>query len=101
MLWAPTSPTFIALFRNSRMQTNCCLFHGLRTLLKVCHLWNCLLSSISNLSCLLQAVMGTLVKRHWARQHGHPPETIYHCAVMPCYDKKLEASRDDFNVPGL
>ena len=21
---------------------------------------------------------------------------IYHCTVMPCYDKKLEAARDDF-----
>ena len=28
MLWAPTSPTFIALFRNSRRQTNCCVFHA-------------------------------------------------------------------------
>lgn len=24
------------------------------------------------------------------------PEDIYHVTVMPCYDKKLEASRDDF-----
>lgn len=24
------------------------------------------------------------------------PEEIYHVTVMPCYDKKLEASRDDF-----
>jgi iron only hydrogenase large subunit-like protein len=23
-------------------------------------------------------------------------EKIYHCTVMPCYDKKLEASRSDF-----
>lgn len=24
------------------------------------------------------------------------PEEIYHVTVMPCYDKKLEASREDF-----
>ena len=24
------------------------------------------------------------------------PNAIYHVAVMPCYDKKLEASRPDF-----
>ncbi len=24
------------------------------------------------------------------------PDQVYHAAVMPCYDKKLEASRDDF-----
>ncbi|BDA43699.1 Cytosolic iron-sulfur assembly component 3 [Coccomyxa sp. Obi] len=47
-----------------------------------------------------QAVMGTLVKRHLAAQWGLRPEQIYHCAIMPCYDKKLEASREDFNVPG-
>lgn len=27
---------------------------------------------------------------------GSRPEDIYHVTVMPCYDKKLEASRDDF-----
>ena len=24
------------------------------------------------------------------------PENIYHVTVMPCYDKKLEAAREDF-----
>ena len=24
------------------------------------------------------------------------PNQVYHVAVMPCYDKKLEASREDF-----
>eukprot|EP00983_Pelagomonas_calceolata_P107935 1159399-Pelagomonas_calceolata.AAC.7 len=28
------------------------------------------------------------------------PSSIYHCSVMPCYDKKLEASRDELTVPG-
>ena len=24
------------------------------------------------------------------------PDQVYHVTVMPCYDKKLEASREDF-----
>ena len=48
----------------------------------------------------MQAVMGTLVKRFLAKQLGLRPDQIYHCAVMPCYDKKLEGSREDFMIPG-
>jgi hypothetical protein len=48
----------------------------------------------------MQAVMGTLVKRFLGHQMGLKPEAIYHCAVMPCYDKKLEGSREDFCIPG-
>ncbi len=47
-----------------------------------------------------QAVMGSLVKRFWAQQQGVDPATIYHCSIMPCFDKKLEAARDDFDLPG-
>eukprot|EP00897_Mesotaenium_endlicherianum_P006824 jgi/Mesen1/616/ME000108S10774 len=36
-----------------------------------------------------QQVMGAIVKRHM-------PEQVKHVTIMPCYDKKLEASRDDF-----
>ena len=25
---------------------------------------------------------------------------VYHVSVMPCYDKKLEASRDELTLPG-
>ena len=49
---------------------------------------------------VMQAVMGTLVKRFLAKKLGLKPEQIYHCAVMPCYDKKLEGSREDFMIPG-
>ncbi|KAF8274549.1 iron hydrogenase [Lactarius quietus] len=44
-----------------------------------------------------QQVMGTLVKE-WLATHywGRRPDEIYHVTVMPCYDKKLEASRTDF-----
>lgn len=47
-----------------------------------------------------QAVMGTLVKHQWAPARGLDPARVYHCAVMPCYDKKLEAAREDFLLPG-
>ncbi|KAL8276948.1 hypothetical protein RQP46_010676 [Phenoliferia psychrophenolica] len=46
-----------------------------------------------------QAVMGTLVKAGpVAKRLGLRPEQIYHVTVMPCYDKKLEASRPDFTT---
>ncbi|OQO12039.1 hypothetical protein B0A48_02678 [Cryoendolithus antarcticus] len=40
-----------------------------------------------------QAMTGTLVKSVLARKYGISPEKIWHMAVMPCFDKKLEASR--------
>ncbi|KAJ9111355.1 hypothetical protein QFC19_001123 [Naganishia cerealis] len=43
-----------------------------------------------------QGVMGALVKQWWGSKHGKRPNEIYHVTVMPCYDKKLEASRSDF-----
>eukprot|EP00058_Branchiostoma_floridae_P010022 XP_002595510.1 hypothetical protein BRAFLDRAFT_118961 [Branchiostoma floridae] len=43
-----------------------------------------------------QQVMGSLVKDHFSKQQGKPPDQIYHVTVMPCFDKKLEASREDF-----
>ncbi|KAK9898953.1 iron hydrogenase [Cystobasidium minutum MCA 4210] len=43
-----------------------------------------------------QQVMGTLLKEWIAPQLGLTRDQIYHVSVMPCYDKKLEASRPDF-----
>ncbi|KAG6900753.1 hypothetical protein C0993_002177 [Termitomyces sp. T159_Od127] len=43
-----------------------------------------------------QQVMGTLVKNWMGARWGKAPSEIYHVTVMPCYDKKLEASRTDF-----
>lgn len=40
--------------------------------------------------------MGTLVKYGYGGTVSLPPERIYHVSVMPCFDKKLEAARDDF-----
>lgn len=30
---------------------------------------------------------------------SYRPDNVYHVTVMPCYDKKLEAVRDDFSFP--
>ncbi|KAJ7170540.1 iron hydrogenase [Mycena crocata] len=43
-----------------------------------------------------QQIMGTLVKNWMGQTWGKLPHEIYHVSVMPCYDKKLEASRSDF-----
>ncbi|KAF9961410.1 hypothetical protein BGZ65_010767 [Modicella reniformis] len=43
-----------------------------------------------------QQIMGSMVKNHFGTQLGLNPDQIYHVCVMPCYDKKLEASRSDF-----
>lgn len=43
-----------------------------------------------------QQVMGSLVKNYFAERLGKTPDAIYHVSVMPCFDKKLEASRTDF-----
>eukprot|EP01133_Synstelium_polycarpum_P009147 gene9147-10732_t len=44
----------------------------------------------------ISEIMGTLVKHHLAEQLNKQPQDIYHVTIMPCYDKKLEASRSDF-----
>ncbi|XP_069840171.1 cytosolic iron-sulfur assembly component 3 [Dendropsophus ebraccatus] len=43
-----------------------------------------------------QQVMGSLVKNYFTKEKNLKPNQIYHVTVMPCYDKKLEASRPDF-----
>ncbi|KAM3462172.1 hypothetical protein MY5147_004387 [Beauveria neobassiana] len=42
-----------------------------------------------------QALMGTLLKTSLSKALGIPPSRIWHLAVMPCFDKKLEASREE------
>ncbi|XP_068741892.1 probable cytosolic Fe-S cluster assembly factor v1g210509 [Montipora capricornis] len=43
-----------------------------------------------------QQIMGSLVKNCLATSLAKRPDEIYHVTIMPCYDKKLEASREDF-----
>lgn len=47
-----------------------------------------------------QQIMGVLVKRYLAAQRGLRAADIYHVCVMPCFDKKLEASRPEFEEDG-
>ncbi|KAI1866382.1 hypothetical protein JX265_007683 [Neoarthrinium moseri] len=42
-----------------------------------------------------QALMGTLLKTTLSQLLGISPDRIWHLAVMPCFDKKLEASREE------
>ena len=42
-----------------------------------------------------QALSGTLLKSVLSRTLGIQPSQIWHLAVMPCFDKKLEASRQE------
>lgn len=43
-----------------------------------------------------QQIMGVLVKQYLSRKLNIAADRIYHVTIMPCYDKKLEASREDF-----
>ncbi|CAB3234712.1 unnamed protein product [Arctia plantaginis] len=43
-----------------------------------------------------QQIMGSLVKQYLSKCREQNPSEIYHVTFMPCYDKKLEASREDF-----
>uniref|UniRef100_A0AAV1UJQ3 Iron hydrogenase small subunit domain-containing protein n=1 Tax=Peronospora matthiolae TaxID=2874970 RepID=A0AAV1UJQ3_9STRA len=43
-----------------------------------------------------QQIAGSIIKRFVSGEHGAAPHEVYHVAVMPCFDKKLEASRKDF-----
>ena len=42
-----------------------------------------------------QALSGTLLKSVLSRKLGIHPSQIWHLALMPCFDKKLEASREE------
>jgi iron only hydrogenase large subunit-like protein len=42
-----------------------------------------------------QALLGTLLKTTISKRLGIPPSRIWHLAIMPCFDKKLEASREE------
>lgn len=47
-----------------------------------------------------QAIHGALIKDYLAKMNNLSACSIFHATVMPCFDKKLEASREDFLVPG-
>ncbi|XP_060880302.1 probable cytosolic Fe-S cluster assembly factor AGAP009023 [Metopolophium dirhodum] len=43
-----------------------------------------------------QQIMGSFIKDFVSNLRNKPRTDIYHLTVMPCFDKKLEASRDQF-----
>jgi len=45
--------------------------------------------------------MGALLKTMYIRRWGVSPDKVWHLSVMPCFDKKLEASREDFTEKGV
>eukprot|EP00493_Phyllostaurus_siculus_P024682 UN25023 len=45
-----------------------------------------------------QQIMGTIIKRLLSNKLTSDSKPIYHCTIMPCYDKKLEASREQFRI---
>lgn len=42
-----------------------------------------------------QALTGTLIKSVLSEKYNIPPSQVWHVAIMPCFDKKLEASRSE------
>ena len=48
-----------------------------------------------------QQIMGQIVKKRLAAEAGWEPARVYHACLMMCYDKKLEATRDDFCENGV
>jgi iron only hydrogenase large subunit-like protein len=42
-----------------------------------------------------QALAGTLIKSVLSQRYNVAPSQIWHVAIMPCFDKKLEASRSE------
>ncbi|RVE59274.1 hypothetical protein OJAV_G00187030 [Oryzias javanicus] len=43
-----------------------------------------------------QQIMGCLVKDFFSKQQKLSPEKLFHLVVAPCFDKKLEAVREEF-----
>jgi len=48
-----------------------------------------------------QQLMGALLKTMYSRRWGVSPDKVWHLSVMPCFDKKLEARREDFTEKGV
>ena len=78
---------------------------GARTVLSsVCPGWVCyaekthgswLLPNISRVKSP-QQLMGSIAKGFLSSRLGIARDNVYHVTLMPCFDKKLEASREDF-----
>lgn len=49
-----------------------------------------------------QQIMGAILKEHYVKSSSdsRSKSDVYHVTLMPCFDKKLEASRDQFKQVG-
>ncbi len=48
-----------------------------------------------------QQMMGSLIKKFYAKELNKKPEDLYMISVMPCTAKKFEASREEFTTDGV
>lgn len=48
-----------------------------------------------------QQIMGSLIKRHYARDQKVKGEKIFSVSLMPCTAKKFEAQREEFTYKGI
>ncbi len=48
-----------------------------------------------------QQMLGSLVKKHYAKELGKKPEELFMISIMPCTAKKFEASREEFTTSGV
>ncbi|GAB2212907.1 hypothetical protein Droror1_Dr00020909 [Drosera rotundifolia] len=95
---------FIARYKQNQSSDDIKRETPLPMLSSACPGWICyaektlgsyILPYISSVKSPQQAI-GSIIKRHLCQKMGLRADEVYHVTVMPCYDKKLEASRDDF-----
>lgn len=95
---------FVTRFSQSRLSNGQSSNSSLPMLSSACPGWICyaektlgsyILPYISTVKSPQQAI-GAIIKHHICNKMHLRPDEVYHVSVMPCYDKKLEASRDDF-----
>ncbi|KAL5217001.1 hypothetical protein ABZP36_017685 [Zizania latifolia] len=95
---------FVTRYQQNQLSNNREAGKNLPMLSSACPGWICyaektlgsyILPYISSVKSPQQAI-GSAIKHHMVGKLGLKPHDVYHVTVMPCYDKKLEAVRDDF-----
>ncbi|XP_057960992.1 protein NAR1 isoform X2 [Malania oleifera] len=98
---------FIARYRQSQSTDDKICKSTMPMLSSACPGWICyaektlgsyILPFVSSVKSPQQTI-GSTIKHHICQKMGFRPDEVYHVTVMPCYDKKLEAARDDFAFP--
>ncbi|XP_062162857.1 protein NAR1 [Alnus glutinosa] len=95
---------FIMRYKQSQLTDNERFESSLPMISSACPGWICyaekqlgsyILPYISSVKSPQQTI-GSIVKHHVCQEWDVRPDEVYHVTVMPCYDKKLEAAREDF-----